>query len=265
MILRFVIIVFFIFVYPLQSAPLTQKVANLGVVDWTDFLIHTRGRGSENPSLPEEVRRESTLDAAKKDALVKVLEILNQINFDYEHSVGELLVSNDSLHLQVMDTVSRNLRIVDKIYLSDGSIELEVEFSLLGPLMSLLLPRVGGAQWEAGNVPQKTFTGVIIDARGLPLKPSLLPRILNEDGVEVYGKSFISRESATRIGVCGWIKDSLDVRDTRVGDSPLILKAQSVSGKNSTDLVISNGDASVLHSFPKSLAILRACKLTILN
>lgn len=264
MVRRFIIVGFLLVYHSVQSAHFVEKVGDLGLVDWTDFLIHTRGRGNENPSLPLEVRKESALDAAKKDALVKLLQLVNKINFDSELSVGELLASNDSLHVEVMSTVSENLRIVDRVYLSDGSVELEVELPLLGPVMSLLLPEVGGVQWTAGKVPQKTFTGVVIDARGLPLKPSLLPRVLNEDRAEVYGKSTISREPATRIGVCGWIKDSLDVKDTRVGNSPLILKAQSVSGDNSTDLIISNEDAIILHASPKSPAILKACRLSII-
>jgi hypothetical protein len=115
------------------------------------------------------------------------------------------------------------------------------------------------------NVPQKEFTGVIVDARGLSLSPSLLPRVLDQAGREVYGTGFAAREPAVRIGLCAWVKDSLDVQNERVGDTPLILKAQRASGENSADLVVSDEDGGILHALPKSRAVLRSCKLTVLN
>lgn len=261
---RLIVIGLLLLVSSVQSGHFVQTVGDLGIVDWTQYLIRTRGRGTENSALPPEVRRESALDAAKKDALVRVLQLLNQLKFNSDLNVGALLAPDDSLHVKVMDTVSENLRIVDRVYLSDGSIELEVECSLLGALMSLLLPEVGGERFFVENVPQRTFTGVVIDARGLKLSPSLLPRVLNEDGAEVYGKGFVERRHAIEIGVCGWVKDSLDAKDERVGNSPFVLKAKDVSGDNLTDLTISNEDAEILHASLKSSAVLKGCKLSVL-
>ncbi len=264
MIAKLIVIGFFLLAHSVQSAHLVQKVGELGVVNWTDFLIRTRGKGSENPSLPSDVRKESALDAAERDALVKALQLLNGIRLTSDLDVGEFLISNDSLHVEVMETASKNLRILDRVYFSDGSVELEAELPLLGPLMSLLLPEVGNGHALGTELRQNNFTGVVIDARGLELNPCLLPRVLNEDGTETYGKGLIAREHAIRIGVCGWVKDSLDVNDGRVGNSPVIMKAKNVVGDNLTDLVISNEDAEILHASPKSLAILRTCRLSIL-
>jgi len=247
---------------PVHSGPLVQQIGDFGIVDWTHFLIRTAGTGTENPALPPGVRSESALDAAKKDALVKVLQVLTQMKFNSDLSVGTLLAADDSLHLRVMDVVSENLRIVEKVYLSDGSIELDVELSLLGTLMDLLLPDVGGVVYPVSDVSQKALTGVVIDARGLNLNPSLLPRVLSEDGTEVYGKGFVEREHAIRIGVCGWM-DSLDVTSERVGNSPLILRAKDVSGQHLTDLVISNEDARILRISPTSSTILKQCKFSV--
>ncbi len=258
------IVCILLLIHPVRSAPFIQEIGASGVVNWTEFLIRTKGEGNVNLSLPQEVRRKSALDAARKDALVEVLQSLNQIDFDSDLTVGELLASHDSLHIAAMNTVSENLRIVDRVYLPDGSIELEVELSILGSLMSLLLPEAGDGHPLGTKLHQETFTGVVIDARGLNLNPSLLPRVLNEDGVEIYGRSFIAHTTAIEIGVCGWVKDSLNLKDKRLGDSPFIIKAKDITGENLTDMVISNKDAEMLHGSPKSLAILEACKLSVL-
>ena len=175
-----------------ESTPLIQRIGDAGTVDWSNFMITSRGRASENPSLPLEVRRESALHAAERDALVRMMDLMNQIFLDAESLVGDVVTANDSVHLALMDTVSRYLRTVDRVYLSDGSTELDVELPLLGPVMGLLLPIMDGEQLLGGAPHATVFTGVVIDARGLELNPCLVPRLLNEDGVEVYGRSFVA-------------------------------------------------------------------------
>jgi hypothetical protein len=251
--------------HSISTGPLVQNVPDLGVVDWSNFLLKTKGIGRLNPSLPVEVRREGALDAATKDASVKALQLLSQLNHSSPATVGEFLASNDSLHVLITDAISENLKVVSEVYLSDGSIELDCELPLLGPLMALLLPKAWAENsYFMANVPQKEFTGVVIDARGLKLNPSVLPRVLDQAGTEVYGTGFAERESAVRTGLCAWVKDSLDVQHERVGDAPLMLKAAGVSGKDSTDLVVSDRDGGILHALPESRAVLRSCKLIIL-
>ena len=252
-------------VHSIGAEPFVQDVPDLGTVDWSNYLIRTRGTGRLNLSLPMEVRREGAVDAATKDAFVKALKLLSQLNYNSHLTVGGFLAANDSLHVLITDAVSKNLKIVSETYLSDGSIELDVELPLLGPLMALLLPQVGAeSSYSMGNIAQKEFTGVVIDARGLKLNPSLLPRVLDQAGTEVYGTGWAARESAVTVGLCAWVKDSLDVNDERLGDAPLTLKADRVSGDNSTDLVIPDKDGGILHAPPKSRAVLSSCKFTIL-
>lgn len=236
-----------------------------GTVDWTRFVVHARGRGNLNPSLPAEVREESALDAAMKDAVVRTLQILNQVKVNSDLTVAEYLASDDSLHVEVTEAVSRHVSVVEKAYLSDGSVELDVEFPLLPSFLGLFFPGEAAAELRGGpEESEKKVTGFVLDARGLDFGPSLLPRVVDAEGVPVYSASFVEKKEALKAGICGWSSDSLGTGDARIGEHPLVLKGLRVAGRNKTDLVVSKEDARALHSSREGVAALKKCRLTIL-
>jgi len=111
----------------------------------------------------------------------------------------------------------------------------------------------------AGN---QVFTGLIVDARGLGVKPALAPRILDENGNVVYGTQNVSREYALQIGVVGYEKDvNRARRNERVANNPLIVKAVRVEGPNRTDVVIRNADADRIRQLAQRLKFLEECRV----
>ncbi len=248
-----------------MAGSVIETFGESGTVDWTQMTVHARGRGNVNPSLPAEVRRKSAVDAAMKDAVVKTLRTLNQLRVDSDVTVAEYLVTDDSLHVEVTESVSRHVRMVEKTDLSDGSLELDVEFSLLPSFLELFFPGSAPAELRGGpEESEKRVTGFLLDARGLDLNPSLFPRVVDEEGVPRYSASFVEKEEALKVGICGWSSDSLGTEDARIGEHPLVLKPLRVAGRNKTDLVVSKKDAQALHSSREGVAALRKCKLTIL-
>lgn len=90
-------------------------------------------------------------------------------------------------------------------------------------------------------------TGLVIDGRGLGLKPALLPRIITEGGTEIYGTRQASRQSALEQGLVGYAKDvSAAQRNIRVTDKPLLVKGIKAAGKEKTDVVIADTDAAAV-------------------
>jgi hypothetical protein len=90
-------------------------------------------------------------------------------------------------------------------------------------------------------------TGLVIDGRGLGLKPALLPRIINEVGTEIYSTRQVSRQSALEQGLVGYAKDvSAAQRNIRVTDKPLLVKGIKAAGKEKTDVVIADPDAAAV-------------------
>jgi hypothetical protein len=92
----------------------------------------------------------------------------------------------------------------------------------------------------------------------------MAPKIVTEDGQEVYGTSYVSRDYAVQVGVVGYAK-SIDQAKTndRIKDNPLIVKGLRASGTNKTDIVISAQDASAIKRAASSMNFMEKCKVMI--
>jgi hypothetical protein len=95
--------------------------------------------------------------------------------------------------------------------------------------------------------PPEPYTGLIVDVRGLDLRPSMAPRILSSSGHEVYSGNFAERNCATQIGVVGYDKDmERALISDRVGGAdahPMVVEARAISGLYNADVVLGPEDA----------------------
>ena len=105
---------------------------------------------------------------------------------------------------------------------------------------------------------------MIVDVRGIPITPCMAPRVCDENGKEVFGSAYASREFAVQYGMTGYLSD-LDAatRNPRVADRPLIIKGLRTDVAGRTDIVVSNTDAARLRSAFENLAFLRQCRVLI--
>jgi hypothetical protein len=268
-----------------------QQMGSGGAVDWSKQVIRGTGIGAPNPNMPLAAQRAGALRAAKVEALRNLLETVKGIYLTSETTVENAMVSNDMITTKVEGAI-RGFTVVDTRYMSTGDVEVDVEVPLTGIIMDALLPQqfgggvltTGGAvcptcgqPWPAGRpmpgmsqtpgtaMPSTTggaFTGLIIDARGLGIRPAMAPKILDEQGNEVYGSKFVSREYAVDIGMVGYEKDVNRARtNERVTDNPLIVKGVQAGGPNKTDVIISAADAGTIHGAAASMNFLQHCKV----
>jgi len=107
-------------------------------------------------------------------------------------------------------------------------------------------------------------TGLVIDARGLGLKPALLPRILSEGGSEVYSTRQVSRQNAVEQGLVGYAKDVFAAqRNIRVTDKPLLVKGIKAAGKEKTDVIIPDPDAATVVAAASAFNFLEKSRVII--
>ncbi len=91
------------------------------------------------------------------------------------------------------------------------------------------------------------YTGLIIDARKLGLRPALVPKILNEKGELVYSSQSVGQQDIVRMGLVGYAKDvNAAARNQRVTADPVVVNGLNATGEKRTDVVISNRDAQVV-------------------
>lgn len=251
-----------------------EQVSNNGSVNWTQQVMRATGIGAPNPNLPLPAQRASAITAAKMDALRNLIAVVKGVNLTAETTVENAMVASDVINSKVEGAI-RGFRILDTRYMTTGDIEVEVEVPITGIVLDALLPGTfGGGALATGAVcptcgqplpPGSTVagapatgyqaaasgvvTGLVVDARGLGVRPAMAPKVVDEQGQEVYGSKYVSREYAVDIGMVGYEKDIERARtNERVTNSPLIVKAVKASGPNKTDVVVSAADVARIHS-----------------
>jgi len=208
--------------------------------------------------------------AAQVVAYRNLLEAIKGVRVDATTTVENFIVTSDVIRTQV-NGIIQGATVMDKKYMSDGSVEVTVGMKLTGALAEALLPKTpltppaGLPGTLAPGTSGQLYTGLIVDARGLGVRPAMAPKILNEDGKEVYGSAWINRDYAVREGMVGYMKDPATAQtNPRVADKPLMVKALKVSGDGRVDTVISNADSAMLQSASQNLSMLEKCRVIIL-
>ena len=261
-----VLALFLILVPVFLMAQYFEKSPTGGLVDWTDQVVREVGIGAPNPNHPIGAQRAGALEAAKRVALRNLLERVKGMTVTSEITVEQYMVTSDVIFNRV-DGVVRNYRVIDTRYKSDGSVEVEVEVPLSGLYESILpdqIPLELQPYSYQGPASSAVYTGLIIDARGLEVRPALAPKILDQNNMEVYGTGTVSRDYALQIGVVGYEKDINRARaNERVTNNPILVKAVEVSGTHKSDVVISNQDANNIRAAAQNLNFLQQCKVMI--
>lgn len=277
---------FLIFVSGLGALP-HAYIEQLGAdhIDWTLGVIRAKGTAAPQESLdgkPE--ARSKALADAEAIARQHLLTASKAVRIDTATTIGKVMAQSSTIRNGMMAMVAQ-AKIVSQKYLSDGgTVEVTVQMSLYGGLAQLVLPQeikqvqsvkpvvkkekvpVPPVDTAVSNYPVRSnvYTGLVIDARGLGAHAVMSPKIVDENGREVYGSAFVSREFAVQHGMSGYIKDfSLAKADSRVKSNPLVVKGLRVKQPGGSNIVISNTDAAKLLGASQHLSFLKKCRVLI--
>ncbi len=244
-----------------------------GQVNYSERMVRATGIGAVNPNAASVgAARAGAITAARMDAYRRLLEAVKGVRVNSETTVRNSMVENDVIRTEVDGMVRGANRVGDVKYLSDTSVEVTLEVPLSG-IMDVVLPTTAAAApppageataatgVAAEAVPAEAapvapaivgqpITGLIIDTRGLGIKPSMSPRVLADDGSVLYGPGKYPRDFAVTQGVVGYHKDIEAAKgDARVAGNPLTIKGTRTSGTLATDVIISMSAAQQAAGF----------------
>lgn len=246
-----------------------EPTGSSGKVDWTTGVITAVGIGAPpaEPANPAQARAMAER-AAQVVAYRNLLEAVKGVRVDSTTTVENFMVTSDVIRTDVSGII-QGATVMDKKYMSDGSVEVTVGMKLTGALADALLPKTlptpAASTPPSASAAGQIYTGLIVDARGLGVRPAMAPKIMNEDGKEIYGSAYISRDYAVREGMAGYLKDPIAAQaNPRVADKPLLVKAVKASGDARVDMTISNADAAAIQSAAQNLSMLEKCRVIIL-
>jgi len=272
-----ILILFFSFVFSQDG--FIGDVFEKGSINYGDRTIQAIGIGF----IPENVinagqARRAAMRIAKQDALRQLIEIVNGVNVSSETTVSGAMF-DDVIKTQVQGAIRGARRVGQPSYLSDTSVEVTYEVKM-ADISRVLLPvadkapvlsNVNSSSTPSGtqesSAPNSTIssggvTGIIIDGKGLGLRPAMSPRILNQDGSIVYGPNQYSRDYAASNGVVGYAKTIEQAKkDPRVQGNPMVIRGTSIFGASAADITISNIDAGKISSADGTAGLFGSCRI----
>jgi hypothetical protein len=132
------------------------------------------------------------------------------------------------------------------------------------PMRAEPVPPVAAQEQSTTQFKGGKATGLVIDGRGLGLKPALLPKIVDPEGREIYVGQVVTRTNAVEQGVAGYAKDvNAAASNFRVTDNPAVIKGVRASGAARTDVMLGRADADALRELSKRGDFLQYCRVII--
>jgi hypothetical protein len=108
------------------------------------------------------------------------------------------------------------------------------------------------------------YTGLVVDTRGLKVQPALVPKVLDEKGMEIYLGPYVSRENAAQSGVALYAKDLTSAQtNSRVGKNPLTVKGFKVNPGHPSDIILPPEETRRVAPFTQKGTFLEECKVMI--
>lgn len=248
--------------------------------DYEEGLITVEGMGVAPANVSNAFQaRILSRRAAIVDAQRNLAEAVNGVNVDATTTVENMAVTSDVVSTHV-NALIKGAKVVDEKYVTGGCI-VTMQMPMFGVSNSLagaVLPRntsvesfpqpvkavepsptavrvdvsigsVAPSLPEITSSAQKVpsgkiygkYTGLIVDCRGLNLKPVMSPVIKNANGEAIYGYKNLDPDKVIEGGMAGYSTDF--ARVSRAGSDPLVVKAVSLENHNGNP-VLSVADAN---------------------
>lgn len=220
-----------------------------------------------------------TLNPTFEQAIQNVINTLMQLRMDDQRCASHIIKANENFREKV-EAMARSSKVVHAEHLPDDGEKISIQMSLYGGFAQLMLPaEIRQVQpvkplnnkhdrpnpQSVGKDFSDGFTGLVVDARGTGAKPSMVPKLLDEKGHEVFGPAYVSREYAVQYGICQYVRliNSRWSPMPRVAPNPLLVKGLRAAVPKSCNIVISNADASRLRGKSVHLEFLKKCRVVI--
>lgn len=262
-------------------------------INWTKGYIQAIGEGYPAKWAKDYARKlGSAKEAAKGVAQRNLLEAVKGIVIDSETLIENQAIAYDLIKKQVSGIVKgasviENMTKVEEF--PDGSMKVSVTVRMpiygSGKLADIVqpsadnLPAAVRPYWkeaehpfDVAEVPEaaqkpltEVYTGLIVDVRGIEVRPAMAPKIMAANGTEVYGTAFVSRDYAVSQGIVGYAKSPTFARKMdRVADNPLVIKAVKTQGDLKTDVVVTLEDAYKIEKLKETQTFLHQCRVVFL-
>ena len=254
----------------LTANALLEKIGQ-GSINWTAGYVEAAGIGvAPDQSAAKINARPVALRAAKESASGYLLEMVKNVQVDSARKIKDFMLESDAINAQINGIVQRAV-IADQLYMPDGTVEVKIRVPIYGEISNIILPAdfarmnlKNEASSASAAPPTVMYSGIVVDARGIGIRPAMIPKIVDESGKEIYSLASVDIQYAVRQGVSGYARDlEAAQKNERVAVNPLTVKAVKSAGAAKTDMVISNADSGQIKNAVQSELLLKQCRVLI--
>ena len=248
-----------------------------GSINWTKGYILSKGKSSiyikengepvdyynMNPTTLNRARM-NAYKKAREGAILEMIDSLQSIRIDNDNSIRDLVLTDTFTQKKLSALAFNSISV--KEYPGDFFTSFcEVKLKTGDIIASLPFDFPSYNYPTIENTPISTYySGIIIDARGLDIKPMLFPSIYNTSGREIYGRLYINSQYACRYGMVTYCYSEGDaLKNKNAGKHPFYTTAIY---KKKGCPVLSNKDARKILSHNGTINNLKKCRVIfILN
>lgn len=241
-------------------------------VDWVEGKIKAFGESViavDESGQPFDIETERPLSIsdsriiaeqrAREKALHEAINIISELQVDSQYKMKDLVRNDPVVRENITRVIDEYSKYRDRPsgYLK-SSCELEINYGYLLTAINYSFPADSFPLRDDIEI-STNYTSVIIDVRGLGIKPMLLPSVLNENGLEVYSKNFVIPSEAVRFNIVSYTRSEKDaLKHKKAGKHPFFCAALKNLNGNP---VISDNDIKKIFSSKKNIEYLRKCRV----
>ncbi|MBM7557538.1 LPP20 family lipoprotein [Halanaerobacter jeridensis] len=250
--------------------------------DWQKSVVRAKGYGVvgdeiQNKAQAKILAREAAITMAQRH----LLEEIKGVNLTATQTIKNAQVESDVIKKKLNATL-RGARIVEEKQPAKGTylVIMEVKFYGRDGVIKAILPKLkeeaennnseqlqlnnNQVQTASTSQQEKDYTGIIINTINVDVEPAIAPNIYSAQGKLIYGISTLNTQEVITSGIVGYERSLNAARaNPRVGQNPLVIKAQDVRGSTKSDLVVATAQAKKMLQVGRSNNIFNQSKVII--
>jgi hypothetical protein len=165
--------------------------------------------------------REAAYFTAREMAMMSMADAIRSLRVDPHNTFSDIMKDNISTQKIISDKINNRIKSREYPAEFDSAVcELMLTF---GNIISSIPYDFPSEDFpvRSENPISTSYTSLIIDSRGLDIKPMLFPVIYSENGLEIYSRNYIDSSSAIKGGMVSYCYDENHAQlDTRAGEYP---------------------------------------------
>ena len=260
-----------------ETGALIQK-ADQGRINWFTGEMRAIGEAKARQQLwDQQVRQEVMRRQALMQGRRNLYSTLKAVRIDSSLTVRDRVAEAPVLREKLKGRVNNSV-VLDRTLIPDERMSLRVGMKLWGPLSKMLIPdsvwyekpsEVSAEELDKEEMEPseriERHSGLIVDARGLDVEPSLICRVYGPEKRLLYGPGIVRPSVAIGRGMVGYTQDRRRaVRSSRSGDDPLILRAEEKAASKGCEVTVSAEASEHLLPRPGNIEFMRRGRVIII-